>query len=410
MVVRYDTLGSFDIEAFWSGFDVSQVAVSAFDGGLDGVQDAESADDSAASEAASDDAAVDGSLADAGTDSADASETYHSLSNRGLWLSFDVSTVAASDEAYFGVGFDGRYVYYAPFHDDVPNYAFTGTAFDGRYMYFLPSFKTSILMRYDTQHPFDRVANWSAIDLTSVDPNAQGFGGAVFDGRYLYFVPVAKLGSIVRYDTRADFDSPSSWATHYTGVRGMGAAFDGRYVYFIPSPSGIFTRFDTQGEFADNAAWATFDLSTLNSTAIYFWGGSFDGRYIYFAPGYFTVAARYDTQAPFDAGSSYSMFDMASLSAVTSDGCAGATFDGRYVYFVPWQDGIVSRFDTQAPFLTPDSWEVFDLTAVGSWMSNFGGAAFDGRYVYMAPLNSSAAQFDAKFPPLLPAFGGASFF
>jgi hypothetical protein len=82
----------------------------------------------------------------------------------------------------------------------------------------------------------------------------------------------------------------------------------------------------------------------------------------------------------------------------------GGTFDGRYVYFVPWDTGIIARVDTTAPFTASSSWQFLSID-VGSG-SGYQGATFDGRYVYFAPYGTGPTpkyvRFDAKSPPSLP--------
>ncbi|MSR65225.1 MAG: LamG domain-containing protein [Verrucomicrobiae bacterium] len=77
-----------------------------------------------------------------------------------------------------------------------------------------------------------------------------GFFGAVFDGRYIYFVPYYDgvdffYGVALRYDTAGDFADPKSWTTHDAGlVDGLktvgfnAGASDGRYLYFAPWNDG----------------------------------------------------------------------------------------------------------------------------------------------------------------------------
>jgi len=91
---------------------------------------------------------------------------------------------------------------------------------------------------------------------------------------------------------------------------------------------------------------------------------------------------RYDTQAAFTTLSSWSAFDTATVSPAAR-GFFGGAFDGRYVYFVPhWDggaDGLVTRYDTQAPFVAGSSWSMFDVGA-----------------------DAVAVRFDAKAPRSLP--------
>ena len=92
-----------------------------------------------------------------------------------------------------------------------------------------------------------------------------------------------------------------------------GAVFDGRYVYFIPYLHGvvesILARYDTLGAFNAADAWTTFNLATLSAdggaTTSGFFGGAFDGRYVFFIPRNDGApdgrVLRYDSQASADA-------------------------------------------------------------------------------------------------------------
>ncbi len=122
-------------------------------------------------------------------------------------------------------------------------------------------------LRYDTEADasFSQPAAWAAFDVdTAGDAGKppQGFAGAVFDGRYVYFAPYNN-GTVARYDTKppasdgglpeagsdagdaavlnAWFDTQSHWSAFDTSIastdrstsyerRGL---FDGRFVYFV---------------------------------------------------------------------------------------------------------------------------------------------------------------------------------
>jgi hypothetical protein len=97
-----------------------------------------------------------------------------------------------------------------------------------------------------------------------VGTDPDGFLSAFLDGRYLYFVSyyngTDRHGELLRYDTRADFKSPSSWVAFDPGTAGVGidtdgyigAVFDGRYAYFAAYYNGTvyhseMLRYDTTG-------------------------------------------------------------------------------------------------------------------------------------------------------------------
>ena len=44
----------------------------------------------------------------------------------------------------------------------------------------------------------------------------------------------------------------------------VGAVFDGRYIYYVPyGQSGVVLRFDTRGRFTDRTNWVSFDAGAL---------------------------------------------------------------------------------------------------------------------------------------------------
>ena len=246
-------------------------------------------------------------------------DTQASFASSASWTGFNITTASGTVDqsipAYSGATFDGRYVYFAPTSHPM------GT---GSTSTFVASGKVA---RYDTQATFNAAASWSYFDLVGVDPAAAHFNGVVFDGRYLYFVPIAMTNArVARYDTQASFTAAASWTTfettslnaHAGGFRG--GVFDGRYVYLIPTSAEgtsiyrcIFTRLDTQGSFADAASWSVVDAATLSngtSFAMRFSGGAFDGRYVYMIPDFSEPLMRFDPEAPFGAPSSWTSVDI----------------------------------------------------------------------------------------------------
>lgn len=195
-------------------------------------------------------------------------------------------------------------------------------------------------------------------------------------------------------------------STLFAGAKGFASSvFDGRYMYFMPSnnaaPDGLAARYDTRGGFGASGSWETFDISTVNAAAKGFIGGAFDGRYIYFIPynngtTYDGTMARFDTQdaGGFGAPSAWATFDIATVNA-NARGFVSGAFDGRYLYLAPHYngayDGVTARYDTHASFTDAASWEVFDASTVNASAKGFLGAAFDGRYVYYAPYYNGTA-------------------
>ncbi|KPJ85734.1 hypothetical protein AMJ57_01960 [Parcubacteria bacterium SG8_24] len=315
-------------------------------------------------------------------------DTTGELSNPSSWSVFDLTNIDADLKGYSDVVFDGRYLYFVPYYNgtdyfgkvarydtvfsftdasswssfdltgvDVNATGFAGGAFDGRYVYVVPSKNGGgdhgRVARYDTTSTFSNSGSWSVYDVAAnVDATAVAFaGGSIYDGRYIYFAP-GQQPTAVRFDT-AD-------------------------------PDG----------FADSGSWTTFDTTTVGSDLRGFNGAAFDGRYIYYAPrqndvGWFGTVLRYDTAAPYLDASSWVTFDTTTVDAA-SQGFIGAVFDGRFVYFSPYYDGTdysgqVTRYDTTAPFLDTAAWGVFDMSSVVPESKGFTGLTFDGRYLYFVP-------------------------
>lgn len=235
---------------------------------------------------------------------------------------------------------------------------------------------------------------WSTFDLSGVDGGGEECEGAVFDGRYVYFVPTYS-GVVERFDTQGAFTSAAAWSTYNTGQSSgfAGGVFDGRYVYFV---SNVVTRYDTQGSFTAAASWSSFGVPGADAGNQALQGATFDGRYLYFAA---QTIARYDTTATFNAATSWSSFDTNLI--LCDNEYLGAVYDGRFVYFSPHTNGCVARYDTQGSgFLDTTSWGTFDTTTVSQSAQAYYGAAFDGRYVYFPQatnFGSSPANTVARY-------------
>jgi N-acetylneuraminic acid mutarotase len=139
------------------------------------------------------------------------------------------------------------------------------------------------------------------------------------------------------------------------------------------------------------AGWETFTAPVGRAG---FAGAAFDGRYVYFVPfedgtGQHADVLRYDTRAPFVGGGSWQSFDAGSvISGVTLAGFTGAVFDGTYLYFPNASgDGHVLRYDTTQSFTASGSWTAYDPGdhGVGTFPKGYFGAVFDGRYIYFSP-------------------------
>ncbi len=160
--------------------------------------------------------------------------------------------------------------------------------------------------------------------------------------------------------------------------------------------NGRFYVIGGSGPVSNNNAYPEFDPAGYT-------GGVFDGRYVYFAPynnqgGVFGQVLRYDTRKSFKDSQSWDTFDPGSFGVgADPDGYYGAMSDGRFVYFVPYYNGLtqhgeVLRFDTRGDFKDSRSWSAVDANAlgVGNAPRGFVGGVSDGRYLYFTPYHNGA--------------------
>ncbi|MDP6943480.1 MAG: hypothetical protein QF464_04965, partial [Myxococcota bacterium] len=174
---------------------------------------------------------------------------------------------------------------------------------------------------------------------------------------------------VLRLDTHESFQSPEAWevydAADTSGLdtRGYsGATFDGRHVYFVPfshdEAHGNVLRLDTRAEFTSQGAWTAYDANgTSGLLTKGYQGATFDGRYVYFSPTnngtYHGHVLRLDTHIDFHHTGAWDAFGTGTTEDVVTKGYVGAIYDGRHVYFVPdyateagGSHGRVLRLDT----------------------------------------------------------------
>ena len=278
-VLRYDTKASFKESSSWQAYDVGldrSYQSAAFDGRyiyfapghvavhkdeLDVVPDCDSPPVTG----------MDPNYLLMGSSLALRHDTQGEFKDASSWATYDVAdTDGLQTSDYDGAVFDGRYIYYCPL-------------------------STSAVLRYDTQGAFDNRSSWSAHDVGPL-----GFKfcvGGVFDGQHVYFVPYGETKNAIRFDTSKSFHEDASWetfdVTHTPGLNTCGfdgALFDGRYVYYIPYYDGgdgfhgVMLRYDPTGPFTDPKSWSCADGGLTDGIkTVSFNGGATDGRYLYFA-------------------------------------------------------------------------------------------------------------------------------
>ena len=329
-----------------------------------------------------------------------------------------------------------------------PNFrGYNGAVFDGRYAYFVPNADTGgagnhgNLLRYDTYGNFtNNISNsWGTINLAQLNSNFVGYVGGVFDGKYIYFAhgnSGATSGKMLRYDTTGNFTNNAtdtatghpSWQVMDTRTLSTesgnynGAIFDGKYIYFIPGGAFSFVyRYDTTGNFTHNTtttatgnpSWEVMNVETLKSTFNGYQGAVFDGRYIYFTPyvgsTYNGNLLRYDTTGNFTHNTtttvsghpSWQVMDASTMNT-NFKGYTGIGFDGHYIYYAPFYNGVGEngnflRYDTTGNFThnqtttayeTP-SWQVMDTRTFNGEFSGYSDGIFDGKYMYFVPHQNS---------------------
>ena len=329
-------------------------------------------------------------------------DTHGNFKDTKSWQAFDAGNIdGLNTKGYYGVVFDGRFIFFVPrfdgteYHSRVLRYDTAGQfdnrqswaahdvgvpvsyqsgSFDGRYLYLVPGhrpdpeviknkdlYKTTNtgngsgeIVRYDTKADFKADSSWQIYNAAQTSGlNTVYFDGAVFDGRYMYFVPLFN-GAVLRCDTQADFDNPDSWsafdASYLNTKMRVGAIFDGRYIYFVPYSDGIVIRYDTHHDFIDQGSWTSYDAGNtggLDSKG--FDGAVFDGKYIYFVPywnninrsgeNFHGTMLRYDANKDFCDPTSWQAYNAENTDGLDTRGYNGAAFDGKYIYFAAWEKG-----------------------------------------------------------------------
>lgn len=330
-------------------------------------------------------------------------DTHGGFTDAAGWEAFDAgNTDNLNTKGYYGACFDGRYVYYMPrrnpdgFHSNILRYDTRGKfkeqsswqafdcntgrstqslGFDGRYIYMCPGARSvkrkaddkrltdgtfavtgmadgevvissGLIVRFDTQSEFKHPASYQQFNAETLGENVRDFDGAVFDGRYIYFVPLC-FGRVLRYDTHGDFESRENWQIHDAGRLGMtacvGGIFDGRYVYFVPyGECASVVRLDTTKEFTHLESWSAYDIRQTPGLAVTGYDGAFfDGRHVYLIPYYqgdtvHGVMLRYDTSLPFTSVASWVAHDAGRTGGLKTTGFNAGVSDGRYLYCAPW--------------------------------------------------------------------------
>lgn len=325
-------------------------------------------------------------------------------------------------------------IYNADPEDEWICIGFSDVHFDGQYVYYCPYDKgeeNGIVLRYNTSKPFHDSSAWNYYDAGNVDGlNTKNYFGMVFDGRFIYFVPadcrdeIGSHGRVLRFDTKGPINQPSSWAAYDAGdtdslnCRGYrGAVFDGRFIYFIPHINdgmtgdgfhAVFLRYDTRAPFKATSSWAAYDTSALGGLG--YWGGVLSGNYIYFSP-YNRLwghengrVLRYDYFMPFKDPNAWSVMDLEAINSIAVNFGTPAA-DENYIYFPSgqwvWVEGFelcVARYNKSLPFEDPSSWEIMEMQYLEPFPQAHGCAFFHGQYVLFGPYEFDLLAYDTHLP------------
>jgi hypothetical protein len=337
-VLRYDTHGGFQDSAAWMGYDAGYTDGLNTKGYYGGV--------------------FDGRYVTfiPRRDSEDFHSRFLRYDTRG---GFDdpaswAAHAAGVPNSYQSAAFDGRYIYGAPGQRSIP----AGEAPEHNEGHVVTGMKSGmvpscsgLIMRVDTEGNFKDPASYETYDAEQTDGlETRDFDGAILAGPYIYFAPLS-YGKPLRYDTRCAFSDSSSWSAFDARplglIRSVGAVFDGRYVYYASyGETASAVRYDTKGDFTDASSWSSYEITrTQGRRRLGYDGAIFDGRYIYYVPywdagdDYHGEMLRYDTRGAFSDPQSWWAVDAGRTGGLLTVGFNGATFDGRYIYCAPWNDG-----------------------------------------------------------------------
>lgn len=139
-----------------------------------------------------------------------------------------------------------------------------------------------------------------------------------------------------------------------------------------------------------------YALNSVNVDWKAFQSCMFDGRYVYYIPYTNTSLVRYDTTQPFDVTASWTSINLSSTFNTNWIGYRSAAYDGRYMYMIPDTNlsaphGYVVRYDTASAFTATASWTSYDVSVNGATWKGFYGCSFDGQYLYLTSFVNDVA-------------------
>jgi len=311
-------------------------------------------------------------------------DTSQDFTDINSWQIFNVESILDVN-GFQGVLYNDNFVYYVPYFTE-------------------PDKEGTSMLRYDVTLPFDNVASWEAVGFFGM------YEDGVVDKNYIYYSPhLDSKGDRhtfpLRYNTEVPFSYKTSWESFDTGINAsyIGATSDGEKIYFTPwwsndeEGSSIMT-YNTALPFLEKESWSYISIPDSGYS-----GAGFNGTHIVFAPCwcdgnihknqkimFLNIETQSITYSEHDYGSYHGVIevdDTLYLSPyvmnngtnsdflkitnsittfnplISKGGYWGGSYDGQYVYYVPYETagniriGDFLRYDTTKPFTNYDSWE-----------------------------------------------------
>lgn len=240
---------------------------------------------------------------------------------------------------------DENFVYFSPHHDRNNNY-------------------NAVPVRYDTTKDFHTNEGWERFDtkISGSYIGAASDGEKIYYGPYLqtneYEVMITDKSTLLIYDTNESFDDKNSWEYRSIsfGIYG-GIGFNGTHVVMAPFCNPV-----TEEKFVECSKIMFLDTNTQKISYSKISHGAYNGVIetkdaLYLVPRINNDSIRSDFIQIKNSIETFS-------PNIGLGGYWGGTYDGRYVYFSPYEipnslvrNGEFLRYDTFQPFNNSDSWE-----------------------------------------------------